>query len=305
MQINISQENLNIFEALASRTRIKIIELISEKDMNIKELSQALGITSSIVTRHILKLEEAEIIKTKYVPGNSSGLQKISLLAIESLNILFPRKLFPDYHVKELSLPVGLYTNFNAYPTCGLATVNELIGLDESKVFLDSRRVDASLVWISKGFLEYKIPNPITKDQQIKYLEVSLELSSEFPNSNNNWPSDISFSINGRNIGTWTCPGNFSDVRGKHTPKWWGDKSSQYGLLKHIRISPYNVSIDGEHMSDESIQSLNLDLDVLTITCSVNENSKNVGGLTLFGKGFGNWDKNIEWKFYYIDKIDS
>ena len=34
-----------------------------------------------------------------------------------------------------------------------------------------------------------------------------MEVSSEFPFSNNNWPSDITFSLNGVELGTWTSPG--------------------------------------------------------------------------------------------------
>ncbi len=75
MQIEYSAENLAVLEALSSETRIKIVELLSKQEMNIKELSAALGITNSIVTRHIRKLEQANIIKTKHVAGKS-GLQK-------------------------------------------------------------------------------------------------------------------------------------------------------------------------------------------------------------------------------------
>lgn len=93
MQIEYSAENLAVLEALSSETRIKIVELLSKQEMNIKELSAALGITNSIVTRHIRKLEQANIIKTKHVAGKS-GLQKISYMAIESVEILFPEKFF-------------------------------------------------------------------------------------------------------------------------------------------------------------------------------------------------------------------
>ena len=47
---------------------------------------------------------------------------------------------------------------------------------------------------------------------RITQLTVSAELSSEAPGVNNQWPSDISFSINDVLVGTWTSPGDFGDV---------------------------------------------------------------------------------------------
>lgn len=300
MQIPFSKEYIHIYKALASDTRIKIVELISKNDMNIKQLSEELGITSPIVARHIRTLEDAGIIRTRYIPGKS-GLQKLSTLSIENINIIFPKKIFPEFSVKDVSLPVGLYTDFEVFPTCGLATKQTLIGLDEPKVFFDSKRTEASILWSSGGFVEYRIANPLFEHQQLKHLELSLELCSEFPNSNNNWPSDITFTMNGIDIGTWTSPGNFSDTRGKYTPLWWNDTSSQYGLLKHIQISPYNTSIDGDHLSEENIYSLNFEKDIISLKIGIQDSAINQGGFTIFGKGFGNWDQNIEWKFYYTE----
>ena len=65
--------------------------------------------------------------------------------------------------------------------------------------------------------------------------------------------------LNGINLGTWTCPGNFSDTRGRYTPSWWEDKNSQYGLLKHIRISQYDTCIDGKFLSDVVLADLGIE----------------------------------------------
>ncbi len=174
--------------------------------------------------------------------------------------------------------------------------------MDEPKVFMDSRRVDASLIWLSKGFVEYKLPNPLSANEQIEYIEITMEIASEFPTSNNNWPSDITFTLNNKQLGIWTCPGNFSDIRGKFTPDWWHESASQYGLLKHLRISKYDTAIDGQRISQENINTLDIERDVFTFRIAAYEHSENAGGLTLFGKGFGNWDKHIEWKFYYSER---
>jgi predicted transcriptional regulator len=161
--------------------------------------------------------------------------------------------------------------------------------------------MNASLLWFSEGFVEYKIPNMLSAKNVLELLEISLEISSEFPNSNNVWPSDITFYVNDINIGTWTCPGNFSDVRGRYTPSWWEDKNSQYGLLKHIRISQYDTCIDGKFLSNVVLSDLGIEgKNLLKFKISVESDAENVGGVTIFGKGFGNHDQDIMFNFYYF-----
>ena len=90
-----------------------------------------------------------------------------------------------------------------------MATKDRLIGaLDDPKSFLDQERVDASIIWLNNGFLEYKIPNPLKNGEKIELLEISMEIASEFPISNNYWPSDLSFYLNNHCIGSYTVPGN-------------------------------------------------------------------------------------------------
>ena len=73
----------------------------------------------------------------------------------------------------------------------------------------------AGLIWFTRGYVEYKFPNN-TKllNTQVNAVEFSMELSSEVPGTAADWPSDITFSINQIDIGTWTSPGDFGDQRG-------------------------------------------------------------------------------------------
>ena len=89
MQLQINEESLPVYEALASKTRIKIIQLLSKKKMNVKDLAKELGVSSAITTMHVKKLEEANIIKTEKV-----GQQKISSLRVDKIDISFPEKIF-------------------------------------------------------------------------------------------------------------------------------------------------------------------------------------------------------------------
>lgn len=296
MQLQINDESLAAYEALASSVRIKIIQLLSKNKMNIKEIATALGLSSAITTMHVSKLEKANIIKTEKV-----GQQKISSLRVDKIEINFPEKIFNAFDTKESSIPVGHYTNFSVAPTCGLATANNFIGLvDEPKYFMDAERMDAQLLWFTKGFLEYQTPNLLNENESLEMMEISMEISSEFPFANNNWLSDITFSINDKEVGTWTSPGDFADIRGKYTPAWYPDNQNQYGLLKTIRIMHHGTYMDGEPLSDLTIDDLkNLENDLWKLKIQVKEDAEHIGGCSLFGKNFGNYAQDIKVKLFY------
>ncbi len=295
MQLDITNDSLAVYEALASDVRIKIIQLLSKNKMNNKELAADLGLSTAIVSMHIRKLEEARIIKTERV-----GQQKIASLRVDKIEINFPQKIFNAFDILETSIPIGHYTNYDVSPTCGLATTKNFIGLvDQPKYFMDPLRMNAGILWFTKGFVEYQIPNYLNEDNKLEMMEISFEISSEFPFSNNNWPSDITFYLNDIELGTWTSPGDFADTRGKHTPEWYPDNLNQYGLLKTIRVTEHGTYMEGEPLSDVNISDFSSEEDTWHFKVEVNEEAKNVGGCTLFGKGFGNYDQDILFKIFH------
>ncbi|WP_169087929.1 ArsR/SmtB family transcription factor [Paenibacillus sp. PL91] len=300
MKIDISDTHLPVYEALASDVRLRIIQLLAKQEMNIKDLAQALELSSPIMTMHVKKLEKAGLISSEMV-SSSGGTKKMCKLITDSIEIDFPSKSRPalrTYH--ESIVSVGHYTDFEVEPTCGLATTVKVIGMfDEPRFFLDSERTNAKILWFSSGFIEYKIANFLLKSEKPTELEISFEISSEAPFANENWPSDISFYINGTKIGLWTSPGDFGGKRGKYTPDWWWDEINQYGLLKVLKITPNGTFIDGQQISDVTLD----DIDILNkqwkFRIAVEEDAENVGGVTLFGAGFGNYNQDIVFKLYY------
>jgi predicted transcriptional regulator len=300
MQLEIDKSSVVVYQALASEVRIKIIQLLSKNKMNIKELAEELELSSPIVTKHIKKLEDVGLIKTEKIPGKS-GLQKISMLKVDHIEINFPKKIFHSLASYETSVPIGQYTDYKLKPTCGLATEKEFIGrVDEPKYFADPKRVDAKILWFTQGFIHYNIPNLLKKEETLQQFEISFEISSEFPFSNDVWPSDITFSLNDVELGTWTSPGDFADTRGKFTPDWWPHNINQYGLLKTLRITNHGTYIDGDPLSDVSVNDLDTTCDKWTFRIEVKEDAEHVGGATLFGKKFGNHDQDIMFKLYYL-----
>lgn len=295
MDLDISSKSLSVFSALDSDIRIKIIQLLSHHKMNVTQLAFQLNLSNAIMTKHLDKLEAAQIIKTE-----KKGRQRLSSLNIDTINIRFPQKIYTELNHWTLELPIGQYTNFQVAPTCGLAGQHGFIGkVDNPSYFMNPRRYQAGMLWFSQGFVEYQIPNYLKAHKNLVMLELSVELSSEFPFSNNRWPSDITVSLDNKEIGTWTSPGDFSDVRGRYTPKWVYNDMNQYGILKSFRVSRHGSFIDGHHSSATTVSDIDLTKPSWTLRFEVKPNSKNQGGCTIFGNKFGNHDQGILGTFYY------
>lgn len=304
MQLDISENSIPVYEVLSSPTRINIIKLLSKKKMNIGELAKELNISSAIVSRHITKMSDAGLVKTETIPGKS-GLQKVVILKVDRIEIQFPQKIYSAYESYKQEIPVGHYFNFDVYPTCGLATTTQAIGeYDDPKYFMDPQKNQAAILWFTKGFIEYRIPSILKETDRLEMIDIVLEASSEFPYSNNVWPSDITFSLNGKELCTWTSPGDFSDTRGRFTPDWWPNETNQYGILLTIRITKHGVYADGKKLSDTTIDEFRDERrGMWDLKVEIKEDAHNVGGVTLFGKGFGNYNQDINFITYYSNPV--
>jgi predicted transcriptional regulator len=301
MKIGTTPLSLPIYEALSSSVRLQVINLLAMQDMNIKELAQALNLSSPIMTMHVKKLEKAGIIQATKIPSKG-GNHKVCTLVAEQITIDFPRKgdMSPTREYHQTIISVGHYTDFQIEPTCGLASTEKVIGeFDEPRCFLDAERFNAKILWFGRGFVEYKVPNYLLSDEIPEELEISMEISSEAPFTNRNWPSDISFYLNGVKLGTWTSPGDFGGKRGKYTPDWWWEEINQYGLLKVIKVNKQGTFIDGNQVSGVSLNQLNIREKQLSFRTGIDENAQHIGGVTLFGSGFGNYNQDIVFKLYY------
>ncbi|MFY9176021.1 MAG: ArsR family transcriptional regulator [Clostridiales bacterium] len=299
MKIKASEEWLPVYEALASKVRLRIIEILAQGPKNIKELAKALELSSAIMTMHVRKLEKAGIISSQRVKSNG-GIQKLCSLAIDRLEIHFPKEMDRQRKYHEIVIPVGHYTDFHILPTCGLATHEKIIGyFDDPRYFLDVERVNAKILWFMKGYIEYRIPNYLRSNEELKELEISMELGSEAPGYNNNWPSRLNFYINGKYIGQWMSPGDFGDKRGRFTPTWWSSDINQYGLLKVLKINHKGIWMDGIKLSNVTLKDLEIDHKNLDFKIEVSEKEGKPGGLTIYGAGFGNYDQDIIVRLYY------
>ncbi len=296
------EEGVELFKALGSELRVTIIRLLLENgEMNMNEIACSLNITNGALTSHIKKLEDVGLIQVN-VDFAGHGNQKVCRVKQERLLVdIVPAKEYGKAGFYEAEIPVGQYGRFEVYPTCGISTTTKLIGeVDDPRYFAHPDRVDAGILWFAKGYVEYLIPNVLPAAQKIDEISFSMELSSEAPGVNSDWPSDISFSLNDVPIGMWTSPGDFGDVRGIYTPDWWFAKWNQYGLLKMLVINRQGTFIDGLKISDVSLEHFGLDYkSTIRLKLEVREDAEHVGGMTLFGKGFGNYGQGIGVRMRY------
>lgn len=300
LHIKSLDEGLNIFKALGSDIRIEIIKLLLEnKNMNMNELASKLNITNGALTSHIKKLEDCGIVIISS-ESTGHGNQKICTVHLDKILIeLDSDEKFENIY--ETNISVGHYSDYEIYPTCGLASSSTLIGqVDDPRYFAHPSRFDANILWFTHGYVEYVIPNLIPASQKIDQIAISVELSSEAPGSNDNWPSDIYFHINDTCIGSWTSPGDFGDRKGIFNPDWWYPGWNQYGLLKLLVVNREGTFIDGLKISDLTIQEFQLDYkSTIRFKFEVPDTSKHVGGLTIFGKNFGNYNQDMNVRIHY------
>lgn len=298
MIISPTPENVAFFNALASDVRLRIIQLLSKEDLNIKELAERIGVSSPIMLKHVNILEDAKIITSHLVKRNGS-ISRVCTLVFAEYRFMIETRRRNLPSVYSVSIPVGHYSLIDGKPTCGLATEKDVIGVfDDPKIFWDPARVDAQLLWFTQGYVEYRVPNYYSPERLITEIELSFEIASEAPDFADDWPSDISFYFNGIKLFTWTSPGDYGVKRGILTPEWW--PSNQYGLLKVIHMTREGVIMDGIKMSDVTLdQLLNCTEPYWSIRFEVAEDAENVGGISLFGQKFGNYAQDILMRVFF------
>jgi predicted transcriptional regulator len=305
LHIKSLSEGLDLFKALGSDIRVEIVKILLDNNgMNMNELASRLNITNGALTSHIKKLEECGVV-TVSSETSGHGNQKICSVHLDKILIDLQDET-KDENVYTTSIKVGLFSDYEVYPTCGIASGSQLIGqVDDTRYFSHPDRYHADILWFTKGHVDYVIPNFIPFSQKIDEICISAELSSEAPGVNNVWPSDIYFYLNDVSLGYWTSPGDFGDVKGIFTPDWWFPNWNQYGLLKLIVINRHGTFIDGLKISDVSIDEFDLTSNSkIKFRFAVDKDAEHPGGFTIFGKTFGNYAQDIKVGINYmpIDK---
>lgn len=292
-----------VAKALSSQVRLDILEHLREKPLNISEISERVGIPISSTALHIKVLEESGIVITQSMPG-LRGSQRVCGLKVDqvTMTLLDENQSIPSDNVYLESMPIGNYFDCSITAPCGIASEKGFLATEDCAYgFYSPQKHTAQILWFTEGYVEYRFSNmQLQKLKQIKSLEFSFEICSESPGYNNHWKSDITFWINGRELGSFTSLGDYGGRRGKLTPFWWGENLTQFGILKTISITNEGTFLDGKPLSPLTTQDYSLqEWNYISFKLGVKNDSHYVGGLNLFGEKFGDYPQNIIMKITY------
>ncbi len=298
-----TREELALFaKAVSSELRVDILQYIAEHPgAGLMDLAEAFGVSRAAITQNTKLLIDAKLMEIG--PGARGSSARKGCYLTDKRFILDFQRQFLTQKLYATEIPIGQFNDYSVTPTCGIATPDELIGkADEPAFFDDPKRFNASILWFTTGFVEYRLPNYLQEGQELAEMQFSFEISSEAPGSAENWPSDITFSLNGLDLGSWTSPGDFGNIRGRFTPEWWEINWNQYGLLKLLTVNEHGTFMDGRMIS--SIKTADLAIDhgsELRFRISAPPEARNAGGCTIFGRNFGNYNQGIKFNIIYTE----
>lgn len=285
--------------ALSSPARIQMIRLVNKKNMLASEIASELNLPLSSTIFHLSILEDAGIIKKSFsTKGKGTlhwytyGANNVIIRFRNSNGDLKPENRAP--YVYQIN--IGEYIDAEFSEQCGIATTEKQIMSEDPHNAFVAGRNDAQIIW-SEGYgsLLYAIPNNYAQQGNLNEIKISLEICSEAPGFNTDYPSDITFSINGTEICTFVSPGDYGDRYGKFTPSWWYPESTKYGILTNISIRSTGVFLN-ERLVNKSICLYDLRLqetNKTTFGIAVKKNAQHPGGFNIFGSKFGDYAQHI------------
>lgn len=303
LEISISnkQDLCTIARALSNPVRVDILSLLSKKNMSVAELALALDVPMSTISLSVSVLEEAGLIAAELQPGKR-GSMKLCSSRLDNVSI----KLVRDEEVKVstivMEMPIGGFSSAEGIEkTCGIATKTGLVGeMDDEQTFYMPQRLNAQLIWFRQGMLEYRFSHTRMKSIVIDFVELSFEACSEAPLYRDPWKSDISVYINNVKLGEWTSPCDCGGRRGKFTPDWWSELSTQFGFLKTWRVTREGTYLDGAVISNITVDDLHLQSSpFIGVRIGLEKDAANSGGINLFGASFGDFPQGIVMRLGY------
>jgi len=150
--------------------------------------------------------------------------------------------------------------------------------------------------------MTWDYPTDIPVNSKIQTVEYTAEISSEAPYANWNWPSNITASINGVEIGTWGIPGDPDAQHGFAKQKnhlvsscsqygwlttWIVDGSGTYLEYKYRLGDQGKVKISNTTLNDIKVIP-GKDMQIrLTV-----KNSATGGGLNIYGDTWGDYGQD-------------
>ena len=312
-----NEEDIALFAAaLDNPIRRHILKLLSKKNYSISELSRILKIPDSTISFHAKLLSKAGIITVVDLKQRRGNEKKLSIGSFYYfLNIIgdYARPTLKDRTV-TFSVPIGSFQDFKAVPPCGLRDQDEsILSTDIPSVFYSPRRMNASLIWMTDGYLEYRFPLlgfnskrdriiDVFDKRNIISVSLSFEICAECPQHDEHFQSDITFWVNGKEVYTYECPGDYGGRRGKYTPSYIPINDTQYGDLCTLEFKTDGTYFNNKKVGIFKVSDLQLDKnEVMSFKIGIKDKAKHRGGFNLFGKKCGDYDQDIIVSFSYLE----
>jgi len=291
-----------VARALSNTQRLQILNVLKDTVLNIQEIARTLGIPLSTTAQHIKILEDAELVVTETRPG-AHGSMRLCTCNMHSFTLqTYEADRTSNEKTIAMEMGVGQYYSCEVSAPCGLADGSGTIdGFDSLRAFYFPQRSAAQLLWFHQGYVEYRFPNICNPFLTLQEISFSMELCSEAPGHQEIWPSDITVSVNGHELTTYTSPGDFGNRRGNITPDIWPNGSTQYGLLKLFAVRADGVYLDGHSAgSHVTLDDLKIgDGNFITLRVEIKKDARNVGGVNLFGETYGDHPQGILMRLTY------
>ncbi len=296
LDFNNKEKIVLVGKALSSDVRLDILKFLIDKSANISEIASTFQIPFSSAALHVKVLEEAGMITATEQAG-VRGAQKVCGIAFEDIYFNAFRHKMDRNNIKVYHFPMGIgnYYNCMINENCGIISERSYLGVEDSPYgFYAQNRHEAQLIWFMSGYLEYRFPNYMLKQSKVKEVSFSFEVCSEAPGYQNDWSSDITVWVNGREIATVYSKGDFGGRRGHLNPDWWSDTMTQFGVLKNITINGQGCFEDLVKTSEETLDTLGIcENYFISFKIGVKPDAKNLGGMNLFGEKFGDYAQGI------------
>lgn len=290
--------------ALSSPIRIEILRLLNRKPRLLSEISDELGLQLSSAAFHMRVLEDANLVNIEYSAKKKASQKwysyKSSKNIVLRMRTLFGPTKMPNQYISSIN--IGDYIDAQFGKSCGFASEKELLMENMPHAVFSKSRHKAQILWCrDSGYVCYALENEYAQERKISSISFSLEICAETNGFNSNFPSDITFEINGIELCVWRCPGDFGDRYGKFTPDWWYPESTKYGRLVNLSVKKsgvyFNERIVNKHIK---IDDLQLAAGNRTTFCiRVKEDAEHAGGFNLFGEKFGDHNQAIVFTVIY------
>ncbi len=289
--------------ALASPIRIEILRLLNIKPMLASDIAKKLNLQVSSTLVHLKILEDAELLIVENSKKGKRTITWYTYTTPKMVLIMRNQVVNQNYRTPLIyDIKIGDFIDAEFGPSCGFATESQQLNENSPRTMFTPDRRNAQIIWNKhSGYITYAIPNKYSDSEDLKSISFSMELCAETNGYNNDYPSDITFFINDKELCTWTCPGDFGDRYGIFTPPWWFSESTKYGLLTTVSVQSNGVYLN-QMLVNKNVKLADLNLNEgskTTFRIEVKKDAINCGGFNIFGEKFGDYNQAIVFTALY------